>query len=117
VRAEGFALRDSQKVDGGYVEAAYFLTDKWQVAVSYDLSEIKTESTVEVMPQKSALKHSSVGFAINYWFNPNFVLKANYYIIDGNAYAGPKVMADVMMAGEQINEKTNTFILGTHFTF
>lgn len=117
VRAEGYMLRDSTKVDGAYVEAAYFLTDHWQVAISYDHHEVKTESTIEQTPLKSALKHSSVGFALNYWFSPNFVLKANYYMIEGNTHAGPKSMADLVMSGQPVDEKTNAFILGTHFTF
>jgi hypothetical protein len=111
LRAEAYFMRDSTVVDGGYVEAAYTLYDHWQVAASYDFYENKTPSTAALTP-KNLLKHSSVGLGLNYWFNPNLVLKANYYMITDNAFAQPDIAS-----GKTLAEKTKALIIGTQFSF
>jgi hypothetical protein len=117
LKSEIYQLGTEMETAGGYVQAAYTLLRHWQVAVSHDWYEISTASTVERTLAKSTLKHKSTGFGVNYWFNPNLVIKANYYMIDGNAFSQPTSVALQLMNGENIKEKTDAFIIGTQFSF
>jgi len=116
-KSELYQIGKETETTGGYFEAAYTLFNHWQLAASYDWYENTTESTVSRTPHKPALEHKSTALGLNYWFNPNLVLKANYYMIEGNAFAQPALIAMDMMQGKTIEEKTNALIIGTQFSF
>ena len=116
LRSELYAINEDVKTHGGYIEAAVMFLKNWQAGVSYDWYENTTESSVERTMVKSLMDHSSIGLTLNYWVNPNLVLKASYYRVDGNGFAQPDWIHENYFAGT-LEEKTNVFIAGTQFSF
>lgn len=115
-RSELYAINEDIKTNGGYIEAALSFLKNWQVGICYDWYENTTESSVERTIVKSMMEHKSLGFSLNYWANPNLVMKVSYYRVNGNGFAQPDWIHASYFAGI-LEEKTNVFIAGTQFSF
>jgi hypothetical protein len=79
-------VENEMEVDAAYVEASYMIYRGLQAAVRYDWSDTSLdEGDVDEAP--SVLEHEDWGIGLNYWFNPNFVVKCSYHIVTGNRFA------------------------------
>lgn len=115
LRSELLWVRGYEDDDIWYLEGAYHLTENWQVALSYDSFDLKSPAAQH--PSFAPLRrHAGLGAAVNYWFSPQVVLKLNYYNVEDNRVARPADAAKVAIAGG-LEEKTNVFIAGVHFSF
>jgi hypothetical protein len=115
-RAEWFAaLADSADVKNFYAEASYKLGQHWQLAAQYEKASIALEAGDDSVPAPLR-RHESFGLALDYWVNPNFVLKLNGYAVDGNMLVRPD-SAGLRAALGTIDESTTVFIIGTQFSF
>jgi len=104
---EGSELR----VDSVYFEGAYKITKAVQAAFRYDWSDTELPE-IDSSSAPSLLKHRDLGIGLNYWFQPEFVVKFAYHIVDGNRFAFPD---DIEEHG--LEERTNLFTFGASFSF
>ncbi len=110
-------VKDDLIVSGFYAEAAYRFDRRWQAAVQYD--HLTTElpgADVSIAP--SLLDHKEFAVGLNYWFHPEFVLKASYHRVDGNRFALPEpALLDAAVAEGTLTPKTNLFLFGAQLSF
>jgi hypothetical protein len=100
-----------ERANAFYVEAARFLTARWQLAALYDRLTASLPDNPEP-PHPEFLRHRELGFGLNYWFTPEFVLKGSYSFVSGNRFAFQPV-ADPA----QVESKTRLLQLGAEFSF
>ena len=121
VRSEYLAQHESDAVifDSVYIEPAYMLGEHWQVAARYEWMSMEVVDAVVSLTPDSFFEHQSAAVGVNYWINPNFVLKAAYHIANGNRCARPSELADLIAAFQQgaFEEETNLLSLGVQFSF
>lgn len=122
LRAEGAHqnAKEGRTIDGAYIEAAYRLTREWQVAALYNTldAELDGVSAVDIARAPSLLRHKERGVALNYWFTPNFVVKASYHEVDGNHFAQPEpVRVRSVVAGNALRTRTELVLLGAQLSF
>jgi phosphate-selective porin O/P len=104
-----------------YVEGSYRIAEKWQLAARWDKLDLEVPGFASSFagPMASTLYHEDIAVGVNYWFNANFVLRANYHMVEGNrlAYAptNREMLANVIGGG--LDEDTNALILGAQFSF
>ncbi len=110
LRAE-VARQDAEEYtnNAAYAEAAWRLSPHWQVAARYDWSRTDLEEEADV--EDELLDHDDVGVAVNYFFNPNFVLKLAVHQVTGNRFTS---LDD---EDEEQDEKTTLVTFGTSFSF
>ena len=106
---------DELTIDGAYLEAAYYLTEQWQLATRYDWSDV-TLGELDVSAASTLLEHKEMAFGLNYWVNTNFVIKLAYHLVDGNRFALPADLLEAIAEGS-LNTKTNLIQVGTNFSF
>lgn len=87
---------------GFYVEGAYRIRDKWELAARYDRFDVTEEDDDE------SEEHRDLALGVNYWFNRNIVLKLSMHRVQGLAAAVPDDDGD---------EKTNAIVFGSQFSF
>jgi hypothetical protein len=107
-------------IDGAYVEAAYQLTEQWQLATLYSTldSKLAGADPANVARAPSLLKHEEWGFGLNFWFTPNFVLKGSYHVVDGNRFAAPEQNAlRALVARDGIVTQTGVVLFGANLSF
>jgi hypothetical protein len=108
--------------EGGYVEAAFRLTDAWQVAARYDTLEVTLPSTdLSNLPPVFAqlLDHDELALGVNYWFSPGFVVRLSYQQVEGNRHAfleTPEAVLEMLMTGT-LEDSTELVVLGAQFSF
>jgi len=112
LRAEGMRVTGSSKFDAFFVEAAYKLTEHWQVAATFDWRD--RDEPPAIVEQLG--DHRSVGGAVNYWASPDVVFKLNYYHVTGNRLARPADAVTPALAGT-LEDTTEVVIFGTQFSF
>ncbi len=115
-RSEMYKLSKDIEIMGGYFETSYRFFNNWQLALDYDWFASKKKGIFEKLDVSSSFDHKSIGMGLNYWFNPNLVLKGSVYMIKGNAFAQPEQLLETYFAGN-LKEKTNAIIIGTQFSF
>ena len=110
LRAE-YAGQDTEEYtsNAAYAEAAWKLTTHWLVAARYDWAKTDLEEDAGV--ESSLLEHRDIGLAVNYFFNPNFVLKLAWHQVTGNRFTS---LDD---EDAEQDEKTNLVSFGTSFSF
>ncbi|NMO18866.1 hypothetical protein HPC49_20085 [Pyxidicoccus fallax] len=116
VRAEFFSLFSEQAdTRTGYLEAAYFLTSHWQVAGRVEGSR---SWFPEPMPDNllTLFRHREFAAGVNYWFNPNLVIKLSFHNVIGNRFALPKPSPEGGFVFPT-EPHTRTVSLGTQFSF
>jgi len=115
-RGEWFSvLADDADVRSYYLEASYKLGRHWQVAGQYEKSEILLPDGDESIPDPIR-RHESFGLALNYWVSPEFVLKLNGYLVDGNMIVRPD-QAGLRAVLGTLDEETSVVIIGAQFAF
>ena len=102
---------DELHVNSFYFEGAYKITPTVQAAFRYDWSDTELHE-LDTSSAPSLLTHRDYGIGLNYWFQPEFVVKFGYHIVDGNRFAIPD---DIEAHG--LVEKTNLFTFGASFSF
>lgn len=125
VRAEyGTVLKDPiVRYDTYYVEAAVKVYKGFQLAARYDRwqGHLKDESLNAFAWLVQIQKHKDISLGANYWFSPNFVLKASYHIVQGNRYAQPDDPTTLIENGGTwdgvFDPDTKMVVFGTQFSF
>ncbi len=114
-RGEYLRQTENEKVDvkPSYVEAAYKVDEHWQVAARYEYEDLE----FKFIP--ASTKHRDSALGINYWFNPDLVLKLSYHHVQGNRFAFPE---DPAVYGQRestnsFEEPTNLILFGAQFSF
>ena len=102
---------------GTYVEAAYRFWDHWQAAILYDQQLVDIVGLDIPLPASYPTEHREYAVGVNYWFNPNLVLKLAYHFVDGNLYAQPRDLFESLFGDEGIEETTHYLVAGTQFSF
>ena len=97
-----------------YGEVSVRFLKKWQLAGRYDYNKGEIDN-LNVGSLKSILEHYEWAFGINYWFNPNFVLRASCHLVEGNKYAMAESIDDIIANG--LDEETRLIVFGTQFSF
>lgn len=125
LRAEYGTIFDDPIVryDTYYVEGAVKVYQGLQLAVRYDRwqGHLKDETLHQIEWLDQMQKHKDIALGVNYWFSPNFVLKASYHILEGNRYAQPDDPSALIENGGlwdgRLEPDTRMFVIGTHFSF
>lgn len=88
VRAE-YAHQDTEVAasDAAYAEVSWRFNPHWLVAARYDWSSTDLDDDEGV--EDELLDHQDLGFAVNYFFSPNMVLKLAWHNVDGNRFTSP----------------------------
>lgn len=106
---------------GKYLEASYRITPKWQLAGRIDkyTLDIPAFAASFAGPMASTKNHEDLAFGVNYWFNANFVLRANYHMVEGNRYqyapTNQEMLAQLRTGG--LDDESDALILGAQFSF
>jgi hypothetical protein len=110
IRAE-YARQDAEEytVNAAYGEASWKVSPHWALAVRYDWSDTELEDGAGV--DATLLEHRDFGVAVNYFFNPNFVLKLAWHLVEGNRFT------TVDDEDTAMDEKTSLVTFGTSFSF
>lgn len=93
-----------------YVEGAVKVYKGLQLAARYD----GWKGDID-LPNAPTLTHRDIVLGVNYWFSPNFVVKADYHIAEGNRYTHPDEPTGTRIVAELAD--TKMFVFGTHFSF
>lgn len=111
---------------GGYLEVAYMVDDRWQLAARADDWEVEypdfPDSVVSalvspIVPQ--LMEHQELALGVNYWVATDFVLRVNYHWIDGNRFAffgSSEEIAQALESG-RLEDQTELFVFGAQFSF
>jgi hypothetical protein len=106
-----------ERAIGGYVQAAYRLTPRWQVAAQGDYLYNQFLG-VDTTRAPSLQHHREGAVALSYWVSRAFVIKAEYHRVNGNRFAmpHPENLMAVLDAG-QLHTTTHLFQFGAQFSF
>jgi hypothetical protein len=114
LRAE-YALLVEKDVttNAGYVEAAWMFKSGLQVAGRVEGSWSSVEG---ISSSSDLLRHQEAAVGVNYWFAPDFVIKAEAHLIDGNrfAYAPWDGVAPVTRPTPDVT--TQLYLIGAQFS-
>jgi hypothetical protein len=103
---------------GSYLEVSYRLTPHWQAAA--EVGRLRT-TFFGVHPVGTASQltwHDEAVLGLNYWLDPNLVLKLNFQRIRGNAYAHPNAEdLPAAVAAGALRRHTDVLLAGAQFTF
>ena len=123
LRGEWARERDEANftADGSYVEGAYRLTTRLQLAATWGTfdTEVENVPAANLAKGKSLLDHKETGFGVNYWFSPNFVVKTSYHLVTGNRFSHPDPTTrfrNLAYNGQLLNE-TNAVLVSAHLSF
>jgi hypothetical protein len=124
IRSEWGSLehRDVYRDEGGYLEMAYMLDDRWQLAVRADDWKVDYPSVPRQFLSpivRQLMRHEEVALGVNYWVAPSFVLRVNYHRVDGNRFAflgSSEEIARALQNGK-LDDRTGLLVIGTQFSF
>lgn len=130
---------------GGYAQAAWFLTRKWQVAAQYDvLTETLGQKTLDLgasapLPEGFTLppglqlppgglgsllpdamdRHRDLAFGVNYWLAPEVALKLSVHDVDGWRFARPETaqLLQGALTGQFPSKRSRLLQAGIQFNF
>jgi hypothetical protein len=91
-----------------YAEVAWFLTPHVQLATRYEAARTTMEDFDGGSP---LLRHDEVGAGVNYWFNPQLVVKGSFHLARGKKFARDD--ADATSSPD----RTRLFVAGAQFMF
>lgn len=117
--AKGSSTLDGAEAttDALYLELAYKITEHWQLAGRYDYQDNSFGAGFDYGPMFDTLnEHRDLGFAVNYWFSPNLVIKCEYHRVEGNRFASPDWdnFWQILLG---IDDSTDLFQIGAQFSF
>ncbi len=108
-------------VKSDYIEAAYKLTDHWQIAARTEKLNVNVNLNLADLPPiyPQLLTNSEKAVSLSYWFRPNFVLRGSVQQIKGNRFAFPATSEEVMqaLATNHLQDKTRLLVFGAQFSF
>lgn len=93
--------------DAGYVEAGVRFGEHWQVVAKVEATKL---DWADFEGPPSLLRHREAALGVNYWFAPDFVVRASVHAADGNRFTLPD-------ADNVFNERTNEVMVGSQFSF
>lgn len=106
LRAEFAMLTEPDlTTNAAYVEAAWQFKSGFQVAGRLEGSWSDLEGA-----SGPYLRHREAALGLNYWFTPDFVIKASAHLVDGNRFAYAPV------TGAVPDETTQLYVLGAQFS-
>lgn len=108
--------REEQTADSGYVEAAWFLSEDWQVAARYDHVRTDLEEPL-TREQRDSIQHRDLAFGLNRWFSRNLVLKLSVHNVTGNRLTEPEEAESEPGDPAAVDRKTRYVAFGAQFTF
>jgi hypothetical protein len=110
-----------QHYESGYVEAAYHITPKWQLASRWETLDLEVPAFPQAFrgPLAAVLEHRDLAVGVNYWFNANLVVRANYHMVDGNRFAFPDTNQAYLQAvtTNSLPTESSALIVGAQFSF
>lgn len=67
----------------------------------------------------SLMEHRELGLGLNYWFSDGLVLKLSYHRVDGNRFAHPLEVGELMQAAtaNALSPRTSAFVIGAQFAY
>jgi hypothetical protein len=101
--------KDFEDQVSGYVEAAYFVTPRWQLATRWEAMRTHIEGQEELV--SPLLRHDEVAAGVNYWFSPALVVKLSAHQAWGKRFA---MLDEGATAGA---DRTLLLVGGAQFTF
>lgn len=105
--------RATTTTSAAYLEAAFKLAMGLQLAGRVEGSWTKLEGYTG---SSRSLRHREAAVGLNYWFAPQFVLKAEYHLVDGNRFASaPFEEGTLPTELPEPSETTHLFFLGAQF--
>jgi len=119
-RCEYLMQRESPNVElyVGYAELAYKITEHWQAAIRYEFADVNLGTAETQNSPDSLVEHEEFVMGLNYWFNPNLILKFSYHFVNGNLFAYPNIAEKYMTAMMNgLDESTNLAVFGVQFSF
>jgi hypothetical protein len=107
--------RATTSTDAAYLEAAYKLPMGLQLAGRVEGSWTELQGLTGSSP---TLRHREAAVGLNYWFAPEFVMKAEFHLVDGNrfAYAPWPDEGAIPSPVPTPSETTRLFFLGAQFS-
>ena len=110
-----------EKSAAGYLEAAWFLTEKVQVAGRYEI----LRADIEGLKGSDALgRHDGYTVGASYWISPGAVLRASVDYVKGTRFLRREAWDEAAETGTLIGiptartvGETFRFLVGTQFTF
>jgi hypothetical protein len=113
---------DHDRENGWYYEGSYRLFGGWQLAGRFDRSSVhlknprptsSSDLAVDIRPPvgQSLLEHRELAGGVNYFFSPNFVMKASVHHTQGNHFAQPTgdgSLIDAYHDAEALYQSTGT---------
>lgn len=94
----------------GYVQAAYRVTPRWQLAARAERSRTDAVGVAS----SPLLRHDEAALGVNCWVNPNLVFRVSYHHVRGARFAAP---ADETASPLDVVARTNLVVVGTQFSF
>jgi phosphate-selective porin len=98
-----------------YVEAARRLGTHWEAAARYDWSDTVLSSG-QALRARALGRQEDAALGLNYWFSNGFKLKLSYHHVNGNRFARPDELEEVLDAGA-LEARTDLVLIGAQFSF
>lgn len=114
-RTDKISGEDDLLMSAYYIEAAYTFLEHWQAAALFDVQSMEFVNLE--LPIEIPGDHKQGAVGLNYWFNPNFVLKLSYHYVQGNIFAKPDYTFESMLPGYEMEEITQMVNFGSQFSF
>ncbi len=105
------SVEGEEKQVSAYAEAAYFVTQKAQVAARYERCRMELGDPLYASVPSRLLDHDEVAAGLNWWFTPQVVTKVSVHEIWGSRFASSKDPLAVP------KDRTLMLVAGTQFTF
>lgn len=108
--------QDEQTADAGYLEAAWFLTDDWQVAARFERVDTSLEQAL-TSAERRLIQHRDLALGLNRWFSRSLVLKLSVHEVAGNRFTMREDAALGSATPAPPDHKTRLIAVGAQFTF
>jgi len=102
---------DDYTTNAAYVEGAWKFRSGVELAARVQGSWTELEGFSGSSP---FLRHQEASVGVNYWFDPDFVVRASYHFVDGNRFA-VTTWDGVSPATRPVEETTHLFVVGAQF--
>lgn len=116
LRAELGRLDEEDEIvaESAYVELARRFGPHWQLAARWDRTEVDVLE-VDATSFRALTRHEDLGLSVNYWFAPEMVVRLGFHSVDGNRFALPEDLDDLLEG--QADDRTTLVQVGMQFSF
>ncbi len=110
---------DEFTIDSSYLEVAYRFTEEWQAFGRLDYTDLDFEPLGFTIPQGTTTlsEHQDLTVGVGYWFDANFVLRAELHFVEGNLFAHNNKTLILDSAAGTLEADTTLFQFGASFSF